>query len=49
VPLPVNRKIAVVPAFTIRWIGRFGSGQSEYLGVASYAYPFGAAVRFTFD
>ena len=49
VPLPVNRKIAVVPAFTMRWIGRSGSGQGEYLGVAGYAYQFGATVRFTFD
>ena len=49
VPLPVSRKIAVVPAFTVRFIGRPGSGQGEYLGVAGYAYQFGATVRFSFD
>ena len=49
VPLPVSRKIAIVPAFTFRLIGRPGSGQGEYLGVAGYAYQFGATVRFSFD
>jgi hypothetical protein len=38
-----------VPAFMIRFISRPGSGQSDYLGVASYAYHFGATVRFSFD
>jgi hypothetical protein len=49
VSLPVSRTIAVVPAFMIRFISRPGSGQSDYLGVASYAYHFGATVRFSFD
>ena len=48
-PLPVSRRIAVVPAFTIRWIDRPESGQGDYLGVAAYAYQFGATVRFSFD
>jgi hypothetical protein len=49
VALPVSRTIAVVPAFMLRFISRPGSGQSDYLGVASYAYQFGVTVRFWFD
>jgi hypothetical protein len=49
VPLPVSRRIAVVPAFTLRWIGRDSSGQGDYLGVGSVAYQYGATVRFSFD
>jgi hypothetical protein len=49
VALPVSRTIAVVPAFLLRFISRPGSGQSDYLGVASYTYQFGATVRFSFD
>ena len=49
VPVPVSKRIALVPAFTIRWVGRSASSQGDYLGVASYAYQFGATVRFTFD
>ena len=48
VPLPVSRTIAVVPAFSIRFIAGRG-GEFEYLGVGSHAYQFGATVRFTFD
>ena len=48
VPLPVSRRVAVVPEFRFRLIGRPG-GQAEYQGVGSYAYQFGATVRFTFD
>jgi hypothetical protein len=48
VPLPVSRRIAIVPAFAIRLIGRPG-GQAEYLGVGSYAYQYGATLRFSFD
>jgi hypothetical protein len=49
VPLPMSRRFAIVPAFAIRWIGRSGSGQGDYLGVASYAWQFGATMRFWFD
>jgi len=49
VPVPVSKRIALVPAFTIRWVGRSASSQGDYLGVASYAYQFGATVRFSFD
>ena len=50
VPLPVSSAIDIVPAFTFRWVGRSGSGQGEpILGVGSYAYQFGATVRFKFD
>lgn len=48
VPLPISRRIAIVPAFTLRYIGRAG-GQAEYLGVASYAYQYGATLRYSFD
>jgi hypothetical protein len=49
VPLPVSRRIDVVPTFSIRWVDRSEAGLGDYLGVASYAYQFGAAVRFSFD
>lgn len=48
VPLPVSRRVAIVPEFRIRSIRR-SSGEAEYLGVGGYAYQFGATVRFTFD
>ena len=48
VPLSVSRRIAIVPAFAFRVIGRPG-GQAEYLGVGMYAYHYGASVRFSFD
>jgi hypothetical protein len=47
VPLPVSRRIDVVPAFSIRWVDRSDEGLGDYLGVASYAYQFGATVRFS--
>ena len=48
-PLPVGRKIEVVPAFTVRWVGRSVNGLGGYAGVGSHAYQFGATVRWTFD
>lgn len=49
VPLPVSRTIDVVPAFTVRWVNRDINDLGGYLGVGSYAYQFGATVRFKFD
>jgi hypothetical protein len=49
VPVSITAKVAIVPAFTIRWIGRPSSGQNDYLGVSKYACQFGATVRFTLD
>jgi hypothetical protein len=49
VPLPVSRRIDVVPAFSIRWVDRSDEGLGDYLGAAHYAYQFGATVRFSFD
>jgi hypothetical protein len=48
-PLPVTRGIEIVPAFTVRWVGRSDSGIAGYAGVGSYAYQVGATVRWTFD
>lgn len=47
-PLPVSRSIAVVPEFRLRFTAG-SNGQADYLGVGSYAYQFGATVRFMFD
>ena len=47
-PLPVSRRIEVVPAFTVRWVGRSG-GPASYAGVGNYAFQVGATVRWTFD
>jgi hypothetical protein len=44
--LPVSRMVEIVPAFTVRWIGRAG-GLGEYLGVGGRAYQAGATLRFT--
>ena len=50
-PLSVSRTIDVVPAFTLRWVNRDGDPNNlgAYNGVGSYAYQFGATVRFKFD
>jgi hypothetical protein len=48
-PIPVSRRFEVVPAFTVRWVGREGNGLGEYAGVGSYAYQAGASLRWTFD
>jgi hypothetical protein len=50
-PLRVSRRIEVVPAFRVRWVKRSSSfyGLGAYAGVGSYAYQFGATVRWTFD
>lgn len=47
-PVPVSRRIEVVPAFTVRWVGRSG-GLVSYAGVGSVAYQVGATVRWTSD
>jgi hypothetical protein len=49
VPLPVNSRIEIVPAFRVRWVKRSADGLGAYLGVGSYAYQFGGTVRFKFD
>jgi hypothetical protein len=49
VAVPAGSRIDVVPAFTVRWIQRPSTGLGDYLGVGSYAYQFGATVRFTID
>lgn len=48
-PVPVSRTIEIVPAFTVRWVGRSANGLGGYAGVGSYAYQAGATVRWTFD
>ena len=50
-PLPVSRTIDVVPAFTVHWVDRDRDPNDlgAYLGVGSYAYQFGATLRFNFD
>jgi hypothetical protein len=48
-PLPVGRRLEVVPAFRLRWVGRSRSGLGDYAGVGRYAYQFGATVRWTLD
>lgn len=50
VPLSLGTRIEVVPAVTVRWVKRpsyYGLG--AYAGVGSYAYQFGATVRFSLD
>ncbi len=49
VPLPVSRRIEIVPAFSVRWVKRSVDGWSDYLGVGRRAYQFGATVRWRFD
>ena len=44
-PLALSRRIALVPAFTMRWVGRSSNGLGGYAGVGSRAYHVGAAVR----
>jgi hypothetical protein len=46
-PIPVSRRIDVVPAFTVRWVGRSENGIGGYAGVGSLAYHVGAALRWT--
>ena len=45
-PLPINRRIALVPAFTVRWVRRSSDGLGAYSGVGSYVYQVGCGVRF---
>jgi hypothetical protein len=49
VAVPAGSRIDVVPAFTIRWVQRPSTGLGDYLGVGSFAYQFGATVRFKID
>jgi hypothetical protein len=48
-PFAVSRRIELVPAFTVRWVGRSVNGLGGYAGVGRRAYQVGAAVRWTFD
>ena len=47
IAVPAGARIEVVPAFLFRVIQRPKSGLGDYLGVAGYAYQFGATIRFT--
>ncbi len=45
-PLPVSPNVEIVPAFGFRWVKRSEDGLGAYIGAGSYAYHFGANVRF---
>jgi hypothetical protein len=51
VPLPVGRRIELVPAFTVRWLKEASDfyGLRAYAGVGNRSYQVGATVRFTLD
>jgi hypothetical protein len=49
VAVPAGSRIDVVPAFMVRWTQRPSTGLGDYLGVGSFAYQFGATVRFKID
>jgi hypothetical protein len=43
---PVNRNLEIGPSFRLRWVHRSADGLGSYSGVGSYAYHFGAVLRF---
>ena len=45
-PLPVSPNVEIVPAFGFRWLKRSEDGLGAHIGAGSYAYHFGANVRF---
>lgn len=43
---PVNRRLEIGPSFRMRWVRRSADELGSYSGVGSYAYHFGAVLRF---
>jgi hypothetical protein len=46
VRIPVSARVEIGPSFRMRWVRRADEGLGAYGGVSSYAYHFGAILRF---